>query len=1064
MMMSLVLFPQVLAATLATTALTAPVTTVPTEIPVSEQRRFWAGDGYWTRRHREKLREIAEGPGEYDCVFIGDSITHNWEGWSDPEDVTKVTQQYEKGVLKLPNAPGRAVWDELCGNYQLLNLGMGGDSTQHVLWRLTNGELDGYRTHFAMLMIGANNYESEDEVVAGVRACVNVIRAKHPEARVLLSPILPSHAEPDHPRRAFERRVNERIRLMADGMSVILVDFGDRLLEQDGKLSPATMPDYLHPCESGYRVWRDSIVRYLSAAAIERRTLKANILLPEVYAKGDVNLKPSSVTDGAAWIWGEGNANTQRFKCRFCSDGSPLTMHVSADNRYTLYVDGRRVGRGPDRGTVDHWTFRSYRVSLSPGEHAVEAVATFLGDAAPLAQLTAGTPGFLLRAEDPYDAVLTTGKGLWRAKPFANMTPIEAEVNAFGAGAPVRIDGDSAWTNFRDDNVRTTHVVRVAVDKGSGWGVAVGKWHLYPSSLPAQKDELKSPGRVVALVENAASNHIYAATDARHPAIAAFNRLLVDGVEMTLPSNTHWTVLWDLGNYYCAYPELDLVCGSGGCVKWAWAESLAHPRPAGPFGAFDKGNRGEFVGKVFTGYEDVYLTGGGTVGEGFQTPWWRCGRWCRLDIRTTDYPLTIRRLQIAETGYPIRPVAKFDCDDTSLGPIQDICVRGLQMNSHEMSFDCPYYEQQMYGGDSRIQFLTHHTLYADDRLVRRNIEILDESRRSDGRIGMNFPTRGTQESTSFSFMWPMMLADYAAWRTNRIWLAQRMPGLLHTMEGFHNFERGDGLLANLPGWNFIDWTTWPSDRAYYGEPKEVDRMSGILNLFYLYSLRSAAYVCDAMGEPEFAATYRRRFARTAAAYAKMFWCEKTRMLSDTDSMDSFSQHSQALAIVLGVLPPEKDAFVRKALVERADLVPATVSFKHYVFEALAKMGRGDLILKELDLWRSYVKKGLKTGQEMPDPTRSDCHGWSSHPLYALQAEIAGVTPAKPFFASVRVAPSPGALKFLRSATPTPKGEVVLDLRFDDGKATGTVMLPAGLSGSFEFGGRKVVLKPGRNEI
>ena len=793
-----------------------------------------------------------------------------------------------------------------------------------------------------------------------------------------------------------------------------------------------------------------------------------DILQPEVLGKGDVNLKHVSVTDDAAWIWSKrDNARFVRFMCDFESDGTPLRIHVTADNRYTLYADGRRIGRGPDRGYVDRWTFRSCELDLMSGRHRIEAVVTFATEDSPIAQLSSGQPGFLLRAEgDFYGRQLTTGKGRWRARVFDNVTFRKPDINAFGVGKAVLIDGDSPWDDFVDAYFGDVKVVRPAVGAGSGWGTAFKGPYLYPTTLPAQMDEERRPGRAVAAATDSPSNYLWRAEDRTHPAVAAFNRHLHEGVPFEIPARTTWSVLWDLEDYYCAYPEMEIAPGTGlGLdVRWSWAESLVKPMGAAAAGALEKGHRGEFVGKRFDGFEDASVHRGEADGEGFTTPWWRCGRWCRLTFATGESPATIRHTAIAETRYPIAHEWSFACDDATIAPILTICRRGLEMNSHEMSFDCPYYEQQMYGGDSRIQFLVHAAMSSDDRLVRRNIDLFDWSRRSDGRIGMNTPTRGTQDSTSFTFMWPMMLADYVRWHGNRAWLRTKMPGLLHTMEGLHSFERADGLLADLPGWNFVDWTTWSGERAYYGEPKDVDRLSGILNLFYLYSLHAAAEVCEALGEPGYAETFRRRYVRTASAYAKTFWCERRKMLSDTDTMDSFSQHSQALAIVLGVLPQDRDMAVREALLSRKDLIPCTVSFKHYLFEAYAKMGRGDLILKELDLWRAYVDKGLKTGQEMPNPSRSDCHGWSSHPIYHLLTAIAGVTPVAPFFGKVRVAPQPGGLKFVRAMVPTPRGGVAVDLCFDGKSVAGTVTLPEGLSGDFEYEGFRLPLKPGGNRI
>ena len=236
-----------------------PATAIAQAVPVERQSPYWAGPEFWNRRHAAKLAEIDAGPKEYDFVFLGDSITHNWEGWSDPKDVEVVTKAYENGRLKFPNGPGRKVWEEMKKEFRLLNLGCGGDRTQNVLWRIENGELDGYRTKGVALMIGTNNGESPEDVADGIRAVVERILEKHPEAKVVLMPIFPSGGSKADKRRQRNERVNEIIRAIADGNRVIWLDLNNAFLEPDGSLSKTMMPDHLHPLEQGYRIWRAAI-------------------------------------------------------------------------------------------------------------------------------------------------------------------------------------------------------------------------------------------------------------------------------------------------------------------------------------------------------------------------------------------------------------------------------------------------------------------------------------------------------------------------------------------------------------------------------------------------------------------------------------------------------------------------------------------------------------------------------------------------------------------------------------------------------------------------------------
>ena len=199
------------------------------------------GDNYWPERYLEKRNAIVDNKsGEYDAVFVGDSITHRWE--------------------RNPDGEGRKLFAELKKTYSILNLGYGGDRVEHLTWRLENGELEGYRTKLFMVMIGTNNGGKDvPGVAAGIRRSVQTILAKHPESKVLLLPIFPRDAKPDSPLRVNNGKINEIIKGLADGQRVLWLDFNDRFLEPDGTLTKRVMNDLLHPNETGYRIWWEAV-------------------------------------------------------------------------------------------------------------------------------------------------------------------------------------------------------------------------------------------------------------------------------------------------------------------------------------------------------------------------------------------------------------------------------------------------------------------------------------------------------------------------------------------------------------------------------------------------------------------------------------------------------------------------------------------------------------------------------------------------------------------------------------------------------------------------------------
>ena len=786
----------------------------------------------------------------------------------------------------------------------------------------------------------------------------------------------------------------------------------------------------------------------LQAATVER------MFRPERYSRGDTNVRVQQPIDEAAWVWRAGcdqwggavfsDTRTDpatlakmpqsffRFRRDFTASDEPLEFDVSADERFVLLLDGVEVARGPMRGLPNRWHYQSYRVTdLKPGAHCLEAVCWQVGEHAPLAQISI-RGGFILKASGGYDAQLTTGKAAWKVAPLVGtrMTH-KGKSGAFGVGSQCEVRG----TGLLDETPDAALWADAVVVRGpvKTWaGLTVQGWKLFPSPLKDMMRETKTPGAVK----------------------RGFDVLKPGAV---VPANAKVTAWWDLGNYYCAYPRLAVLGGKGAKVCWDWAECLT-----GPDGK--KGDRAAFGDGLDMPrpFGDTFLPDG-RAGANFTTPWWRCGRWCRLTVETADEPLTIGKVEIVETRYPVEMAASFACDDPFVMKMQPVCARALQMCMHEMFFDCPYYEQQMYPGDSRVQYLVSGLFDTEDRMVRNAITLYDTDRRENGMIPMNCPTRGTQDALGFTCCEAMMFGDYAWNHTNRAWLKARLPGLNHTLMGMEDFLNADGLLGKTPGWNFVDWVpSWQ-----YGVPPDGDAESpnAEMNLQYLHAILSAAIAEDAVGDATLAAHWRARAGRLRESIRKTFWCADKALFASNVGKTEFSEHSQCLALLADVVTGEDAARCFRALTEAPDLARGTIYYKHYLFTTFFKFRRADLFFKNLGFWKDCLDWHLSTILEVPNiNSRSDCHGWGSHPLWHLHTGVAGVRSAAPFYGKVVVEPQPAHLKRIRSVTPTPKGDVKLDLSFDGGKVSGTVTLPDGLPGVFRWNGTDQPLSSGRNAI
>ena len=139
-------------------------------------------------------------------------------------------------------------------------MGVGGDRTQHVLWRFENGQLDGIKAKAAVVMIGTNNSkdDSEADILEGVAAIVREIRIRQPGTKIILLAIFP-RGQTFSPQRGKILEVNQALAKMDDGKNIFYIDFGSQLIESDGSISKSMMPDYLHPSEAGYKIWAAAI-------------------------------------------------------------------------------------------------------------------------------------------------------------------------------------------------------------------------------------------------------------------------------------------------------------------------------------------------------------------------------------------------------------------------------------------------------------------------------------------------------------------------------------------------------------------------------------------------------------------------------------------------------------------------------------------------------------------------------------------------------------------------------------------------------------------------------------
>ena len=791
------------------------------------------------------------------------------------------------------------------------------------------------------------------------------------------------------------------------------------------------------------------------------------IVTPVVEPLSDANIRRRYAIEGASWIWhperAAGEVAAVRFANAFRLDAPrEFVLHVSADQRYELSLDGEIISLGPDRCDERRWSFASYRIALPGGPHELEALVWWIGPHAPAAQRS-WRGGFILAAEGPLDGALTTGKGPWTATDVGGWS-----FDGRGGELPAHMVGGFQTIDRREQLRSGSEPVPPAVVlvplEDSEWSSARAGWALHPSPLPDQLRRDLRPGRIIAVIEGGLDGERPVGTEhLRHPAVAEWQGMLDGSRAVTVPAGRTVSALWDLGDYYCGYSQA-LLAGGGGELSMTWAEALFE-RPVSRWSKH-KGSRRELVGKFYRGPRDTFVAADGEA-RPFRACWWRSGRYVLLTARAGEAPLAIEGVSIRETRYPLEDEGRFHADDPRPERIAPLALRGIQMCAHETFMDCPHYEQLQYVGDTRLQMLVSYVLTRDDRLCRRALELFDGSRWMHGFINSAYPA-GPQMISTFPPYWVMMVRDFAYWRDDLPLVRSLMVGVRAALEQYMHLRRDDGLLHELPGWPFVDTVPEWIDTLY--GPDVRNGPSTVVNLLYSAALLAAADLEEVGGEAELASRNRRLARRTANAVLDRCWVAERSLVADDPRRTTFSEHAQCLALLAGILPPEERAGCFQALLAATDLARAQPMYwMHYLFETYRLFGRGELVLEKLGIWEDLLADGFVTPPEMYEPSRSDCHGWGSHPLYHLQATLAGIRPAAPGFAAVEIAPQPGPLRRIESRLPHPRGFIEAEMQFappDAGPRAcrATISLPPATVGVFRWHGRQRPLRPGPQQV
>jgi len=707
-----------------------------------------------------------------------------------------------------------------------------------------------------------------------------------------------------------------------------------------------------------------------------------------------------------------------------------LPVDVTADNRFVLYVNGKRVASGPSTGTVQSWRYASVDVApyLQIGPNVIAAAVWNFGEFAPLAQQSVAT-GFRLTG-----GPLSTALPGWRVKIDAGHTAVSGREQIpwqfYVASTPETIDASQADWDWREPQIA-----------GSGWRDAVpaapaAARSLIADPLPRQKFVPVAAGKVV-------------------------RSTLPDGQRfparpVVIPADSVAKLLLRRDAMVSAYPELEVEGGAGARIRVMYGEALYDAQRR-------KGDRNLVEDRQLLGFHDTFIADGAR--RSFAPLWWRTFRFIEIEVTTGAEPLTLRGLRLNETGYPFEQVARFDSNDAQLNAIWDIGWRTLRVDAHETFMDSSYWEQLQYPGDTRLQMLISYAVSGDARLARQAIDAFAESDADGGLVQGRYPTRDPVVIATFSFAWVGMLSDWSLQQPDAELIRRHLPRMRRALAWFEPLRNPAGLLGKNPQWNFIDWAgqRWDDRDTFPSWGR--DNGSCLTTAMWVGALRQGAALESAYGDPARAAADAAQADRARDAIRTQCWVAERGLFADDADRQVFSQHMNVFAVLYDIATPEQMRPILegitvpgKGIDAPAGMYTSTYYFAWYLARALEHAGMAHRYPELLQSWRELLKLNYTTWPESRGDTRSDSHAWSAHPTADLLGVVAGIRPAAPGYTRLRVAPSLGELTSLDATAATPHGPVSVKYRVKKGRLAAEIRRPASLPGEFVWQGKSYPLE------
>ncbi|KAM0418921.1 hypothetical protein ACHAPT_012186 [Fusarium lateritium] len=701
-----------------------------------------------------------------------------------------------------------------------------------------------------------------------------------------------------------------------------------------------------------------------------------------------------------------------------------VTVHVSADSRYRLFLNGHSLSVGPCKGTPLHWNYET--VDATPWlRKGVNVLATRVLRYSPkhfgnTNIMRTAHPGFILLASGQNFSVATDEQ--WRCLEDKSISligdsPLDEWLCVYqSADGPSRQFGwkmpgldDSSWTQAKP--MRNPFPEKQ---------ISIMPWCLFEREIPPLPEiptRFKQVLKVNKLADSASTTEV----------TEAWNGLLQSRQPVTIPAHTEIEIDIAASEYSSGYLQFSFSGGAGAKVQHLSAESyeLAERKPG--VWEFNKGDRMDFKNGYLNGQWDSYVVAG-RESEDYEPFWFRVFRLVRVNVKAQGQPLVITDFSYRENTYPLEIKSKFKSPTSPLfTSFWDISIRTLKNCMHETYEDCPFWEQSQFPFDTRTHMLLTYPISDDDRLIRKGLHDFHSSLRPDGLIAMHYPADSNVVLPAFSLFFPLMVNDHIFYKGDVALTKKYFPTVDAILGHYDRNITADGLVGQFSRrcWSFVDWVgAWT-----FGTPPAARVGPGTyFSLAYAVALQSAASIAEYIGRPAVAGEYLERKAAVLAAVNKhcfdgVWYYDGPISNMSSPPVEWRSQHCQVYAILAEAIKgAEAKALMHRTLEEKT-LPRVSLAQAFYLFRALEKADAYHLAGTLWGPWKKMIAQNLDTWPEEEDSPRSECHAWSAGPLYELVAVVIGVKPGSRGYGTINISPRPELLREVDASVTTPSGAV-----------------------------------------